>query len=309
MTVMAILQDVDKCMRCNGCVVACKRTWDLRSDTARTTPIQAVSSETRVIIKSQKRVDMGPFIRFSCWHCVDAPCARACPVKDASGKAALSWNSSTGAVAVDPELCDPTACQDRFGQYPCQVNCQRGGYPKIGKPYTGNESVLMNKCILCAGRAGSDDDVAGSGLPPLQTRQVKAVDGKFYSPLYPTVEVPGLAHEPACVSSCPAKAMMWDSRANIAAYVQNPANGYVFADGTVNVIGGDSIFWVSRKTLLAPPKADPFIEDHVAPMVSGMLTGSLAKAVVLPTLVVGGLMAISSRRAKNEADAVTGGEV
>ena len=297
MTVMAILQDVDKCMRCNGCVVACKREWGLRAESA--TAISTVSYETRVIIKSQKRVDMGPFVRFSCWHCTDAPSARACPIKDANGKAALSWNPSTGAVAVDPNLCDPAACKDRFGQYPCQVNCQRGGYPKIGKPYVGNESTLMNKCILCAGRAGSDADVAGSGLPPLQTRAT--ADEILASP--------GRAHEPACVSTCPAKAMIWDTRANIAKYVQDPANGYVFADRTVNVIGGDSMFWVSRKTLLAPPKADPFIEDHVAPMVGGMLTGSLAKAVVLPTLVVGGLMAISSRRAKNEAHAVTGGEV
>lgn len=306
MTVMAILQDVDKCMRCNGCVVACKREWNLRAETI---GVHNVAYDQRVAIKSQKRVDMGPFVRFSCWHCIDAPCARACPVKDANGKAALTWNPDTGAVAVDPKLCDPTKCIDRFNQYPCQVNCQRGGYPKIGVPYAGNTATLMNKCILCAGRAGSDADVAGSGMAPLQTRQVKAADGKFYSPLYPTVEVDGLAHEPACVSTCPAKAMKWDSRANIAKYVQDPANGYVFSDGTVNVIGGDSMFWVSRKTLLAPPKADPFIEDHVAPMVGGLLTGSLAKAVVLPTLVVGGLMAISSRRAKNEADAVTGGEV
>ena len=70
-----------------------------------------------------------------------------------------------------------------------------------------------------------------------------------------------------------------------------------------------SMMWASAKTLLAPPKADPFIEDHVSPMVGGLLTGAFTKAVVLPTLVVGGLMAISSRRTKNEVEAVTGGEV
>jgi len=298
MTVMAILQDVDKCIRCNGCVVACKREWNLRAETI---GVHNVSYDQRVSIKSQKRVDMGPFIRFSCWHCTDAPCARACPIKDANGKAALSWNPSTGAVAVDPNICDPVACssKDRFGQYPCQVNCQRGGYPKIGKPYVGNESEFMNKCILCAGRAGATADLNPAAGAPLQTRATTAE----------IAASPGRAHEPACVSTCPAKAMKWDTRANIVAYINDPANHFTFTDGTVNVIGGDSMFWVSAKTLLAPPKADPFIEDHVAPMVGNMLTGSLAKAVVLPTLVVGGLMAISSRRAKNEADAVTGGEV
>jgi len=295
---MAILQDVDKCMRCNGCVVACKREWNLRAETI---GVHNVAYDQRMAIKSQKRVDMGPFMRYSCWHCVDAPCARACPVKDASGKFALTWNSSTGAVAVDPNICDPAKCQDKYGQYPCQVNCQRGGYPKIGKPYMGNESTLMNKCILCAGRAGATADLNPAAGSPLQTRAT--ADEIAASP--------GRAHEPACVSTCPAKAMKWDTRDNILAYVNDPANGYKFADGNVNVIGmTGSMMWASAKTLLAPPKADPFIEDHVAPMASGMLTGSLAKAVVLPTLVVGGLMAISARRAKNEVEAVkTGGEV
>lgn len=297
MTVMAILQDVDKCMRCNGCVVACKREWNLRAETI---GVHNVAYDQRLAIKSQKRVDMGPFMRFSCWHCVDAPCARACPIKNSAGKFALTWNSTTGAVAVDPQICDPTACKDKFGQYPCQVNCQRGGYPKIGKPYLGNESQFMNKCILCAGRAGADADLVAAAGSPLQTRAT--ADEITASP--------GRAHEPACVSTCPAKAMKWDTRDNILAYVNDPANGYKFADGNVNVIGmTGSMMWASAKTLLAPPKADPFIEDHVSPMVGGMLTGTFTKAVVLPTLVVGGLMAISARRAKNEVEAVTGGEV
>ena len=296
MTVMAILHDVDKCMRCNGCVVACKREWNLRAETI---GVHNVSYDQRLTLKSQKRVDMGPFVRFSCWHCKDAPCARACPVKNAAGKYALSWNRDTGAVALDRKICDPSLCQDALGQYPCQVKCQRGGYPKLGgKPYNGDESVTMNKCILCAGRAG---DVLDSTVgAPLQTRATQDE----------IAASPGRAHEPACVSTCPAKAMKWDSRDNILAYVLDPANGYVWADGTTNVLGTTgSMMWASRKTLLAPPKADPFIEDHVAPMIGGALTGSLAKAAILPTLVVGGLMAISSRRAKNESDALTGGEV
>lgn len=298
MTVMAILHDVDKCMRCNGCVVACKREWNLRAETI---GVHNVSYDQRLTLKSQKRVDMGPFVRFSCWHCKDAPCARACPVKNAAGKYALSWNRDTGAVAVDRAICDPSLCQDAFGQYPCQVKCQRGGYPKLGgKPYNGDDSVTMNKCILCAGRAGAEADLVPAAGAPLQTR---ATDAEIAAS-------PGRAHEPACVSTCPAKAMRWDTRENILAYVLDPANGYVWANGTTNVLGTTgSMMWASRKTLLAPPKADPFIEDHVAPMIGGALTGSLAKAAILPTLVVGGLMAISSRRAKNESDALTGGEV
>jgi hypothetical protein len=66
------------------------------------------------------------------------------------------------------------------------------------------------------------------------------------------------------------------------------------------------MYWASRKVLLAPPKADPFIEDHVLPMASSMMPGA---RLVLPTLVIGGLAALSARRSSNEKAALTSGEV
>lgn len=287
MTVMAIMQDVDKCMRCNGCVIACKREWNLRAETI---GVHTVSYDQRVAIKSQKRVDMGPFVRFACWHCPDPPCAKGCPLNAITKQA-------TGAVSVDETLCNPNVCKNRFGQYPCAVECQRGGYPKIGKPHLGNEALLMNKCVLCNGRAGADGVVdPNTALPTRATSAEIAL-------------VPERAHEPACVSTCPAKAMKWDSRDNILAYLNDPANGYTLSDGTKNWLGNGSMFWASSKVLLVPPKADPFIEDHVAPVAESLLTGPIAKAALLPTLVIGGLMALSARRSRNEEESLTGGEV
>ncbi len=289
MTVMAILQDVDKCMRCNGCVVACKREWNLRTELPGT---RVVSSETRMIIKSQKRADMGPFERFSCWHCPQPPCAAACP------RGAIT-KTATGAVTINTDptdtahSCNPNLCKNAFGQYPCQVQCQRGGYPKIGKPYVGNESLFSNKCILCAGRAGADADMDPKAGSPLQTRATQAE----------ITASPGRAHEPACVSSCPAKAMKWDSRDNIIAYLQDSTNGYT------SIIGNGSMFWASKRGILVPPKADPFVEDHVTPMAGGLLSSPLSRAAVLPTIVVGGLMALSARRARMESEPMTEGEV
>jgi hypothetical protein len=113
--------------------------------------------------------------------------------------------------------------------------------------------------------------------------------------------VPELAHEPACVSSCPAKAMKWDSKANILAYLNDAANGYTLANGTQNWIGNGAIYWASRKTMLVPPKADPFIEDHITPMVSSMVSGS--GKLMIPALLLGGFAVVSMRRAKLEAQA------
>jgi Fe-S-cluster-containing dehydrogenase component len=289
--VMAVFQDLDKCIRCNGCVIACKREWNLKAETIGS---HNVAYDQRLAIKSQKRVDMGPFLRFTCWHCPDPPCAKACPLGAISKK-------PNGAVAVDNAICNPLVCKNRFGQYPCTIECQRGGYPKVGVPYQGTTALKMNKCTLCSGRAGADADVdMNIALPTRATSAEIAA-------------VPGKAHEPACVSTCPAKAMMWDTRANILAFLNDPANGYILgpdsaAPGTTNWFGNGSMFWGSRKGLFAPPKADPFIEDHISPMTQSMLTGGIAKAALLPTLVVGGLMALSVRRARNE-QAATGEEV
>jgi len=284
MTVMAVFQDVDKCMLCSGCVVACKREWKMKNfaDIADVRPQRSVvNPRQRLAIKSQKRVDMGPFIRFTCWHCPDPPCAKRCPQKAIKKEA-------TGAVSVDNALCDPSACVTPSGAYPCADSCQRGGYPKVGVayesgPYAG--LAKMNKCTLCHGRAGADSAVGADALPTRAT-------------LAEIAATPERAHEPACVSSCPAKAMRWDSRDNILNYLNNPANGFIFgagsvAPGTKNWMGNGSLFWGSRKTLLAPAKADPFIEDHVAPMTSSLLSGT---KMILPTLFVGGLAALSARR-------------
>lgn len=285
MTEMAIFQDVDKCMRCNGCVVACKREWDMKSETI---GVMKVAYDQRLAIKSQKRVDMGPFMRFTCWHCPDPPCAGACPFD-------AIVQRSNGAVDVIESKCRPDLCV-RNGQYPCVVNCQRGGYPKVGTGRFSQELPKANKCTLCAGRAGSDEDIAEAAIPgvtrpPLQTLASAAeVDAN-----------PGLAHMPACVSTCPAKAMKWDTKANMIAWMNDPANGYVWANGTRNWLGNGSMFWGSKKVLLAPAKADPLIEDHLAPLAGDLTSGTLK--VALPTLVIGGLVALSARRARMEEEA------
>lgn len=271
--VMAILQDVDKCVRCNGCYIGCKRTWKMKAADFGTRGVHRVAAHQRVVIKSQKKIDMGPFQRYSCWHCENPPCAGRCPFKAIKKEA-------NGAVSVDFTKCNPNACQKQ-----CVTDCQRGGYPKVGTGnYAGDFKAF--KCTLCFGRAGAEGD-----LPTTATAaEITAVPEK--------------AHQPTCVYTCPAKAMKWDTRANIiaeltamkAAAPTDPITGRKL----FYAIGDGSMFWVSSKYILTPPKADPFIEDHIAPMVSGLLSSPLAKAAVVPTLVVGGLMAISARRAENE---------
>ncbi|MGB4593828.1 MAG: 4Fe-4S dicluster domain-containing protein [Coriobacteriia bacterium] len=272
MAVMAILQDVDKCMRCNGCVVSCKRTWKMK---ALNPGIHKTAPDQRVIIKSLKRVDMGPFMRYSCWHCVNPPCAAHCPFKAIK-------KMPNGAVWVDHSLCNPGGTNSVGVKctYQCTIDCSRGGYPKVGAGsdlYSGSRS---NKCTLCYGRAGAGEDLVASMGTPLPT---KATDAEV-------VAVPQKAHQPSCVFTCPAKAMNWDTVTNIRAYINDAANGFISA------YGDGSMYWASRKFLLIAPKADPFVEDHLTPLVSNLVSGPFAKAALVPTLLAGGLMAVIARR-------------
>ena len=274
--VMAILQDSDKCMRCNGCVVSCKRTWKMkvpREEFGRT----KTSPGRRLVIKSQKRVDMGPFMRYSCWHCQNPPCVKRCPFKAITKK-------PNGAVQIDYNLCNPGGVNAAGVQCvrQCQIDCGRGGYPKIGE---GSDIVAAPrawKCTLCYGRAGSGLVADGGSLDPTIGSPLPSKDYH--------VDVPETEHQPSCVYTCPANAMKWDTRDNIRAYINNPANGYISAQGD------GSVYWASRKNLLIAPKADPFVEDHVTPLISSVMSSPFAKAALVPAALGAGLFAVIARR-------------
>jgi Fe-S-cluster-containing dehydrogenase component len=307
---MAILQEVDKCIRCNGCVISCKRTWHMKGIVPTDDlPHNKLAANQRVVIKSQKRVDMGPFVRFSCWHCEDAPCQGRCPHK------AITKDPDSGAVWIDPNKCEPGVANAAGVTcvHQCKIDCQRGGVPMIDIGSDLFETEKAWKCTLCKGYTGAvTSPYVGAGLGgDLPSKSPVTVVGEaslHYSPLYPgdAVNIPELAHQPSCVYTCPAKAMVYDTRANIIRYLNanytSSANSSRFGDG--------SMFWASHKFVIAPPKADPFMEDHVAPMLSGLLSSPFAKAALAPTLVVGGLLALAARRAKIEEESlIASGEV
>lgn len=280
---MVVFQDVDKCMRCNGCVIGCKREWKMK---ALNPGVHKTAPDQRLIIKSQKRLDMGAFLRFSCWHCPDPPCVKRCPF------GALT-KQANGAVSIDPTLCDPDGFNPANGKTctrQCVTDCQKGGYPKIGVGSDLFASAKAYKCTLCYGRAGADDQLDAAYGEPLPTRASSA----------DIVAVPEKAHETACVYTCPAKAMKWDTKANIISHIQS--------GGYISYQGEGSMFWASKKYLLAAPKADPFVEDHITPMLSSMLSSSVSKAAVVPTLVAGGILAVIMRRIALGEEADLNGE-
>ena len=288
MTTMAIFQDLDQCVRCNGCVLSCKRTWQMKANDKADWGLKKVNPRTRIMIKSQKRVDNGPFTRFSCWHCPDPPCVKRCPF-DALAK------QDNGAVSIDPDLCNPGGTNDRGVTCveQCRLDCNRAGYPKVGDGSDLFATAKSWKCTMCWGRAGSDDDIAAAEAQRGAAWGFALPNNKNNVTDPETDWIPEKDHEPSCVYTCPAKAMKWDTRDNIRTYINDPANGYLSAQGD------GSVYWASKTSLVVQPKADPYIEDHITPMVSNLLTGPFAKAVLVPTIFAGGLLAVIARRQQN----------
>lgn len=146
MSGVGVLVYVDKCIGCRACQVACQ-TWNGR-EADRTEFSPTFTSPKDLTARSWKVVKfyeheyegvvLGSKIKkaaltavpYNCLHCVDAPCARACPAN------AISV-SPEGAVVIDQSKC--IGCQ--FCASACPYNVPRFG--EDGKAY---------KCTFCVDR-------------------------------------------------------------------------------------------------------------------------------------------------------------
>ncbi len=242
MAEMAILQEIDKCMKCRGCQVACQRVQGLTLPVGKAEKVEA---DDPMVVKCQSANDAPPYVRYSCWHCSNPPCVPACPL------GAMKVDAATGGVYVDKTKCVPASCKQQ-----CATNCRKGGYPKIG---TNTPGTFAYKCNLCYDQPGG----------------------------------------PACVSTCPAKALTYDTLANIRAKVAADFSGI----GDV-WIGEGHMFWARKSpgggvvATFTPPTTDPYIEDHISPMFDKVLRSPAAAGLAAPVLLLGGLFALYQRKIK-----------
>lgn len=118
-----IYVDIDKCIECYACEVACKQEHSL-----------SVGPRLIRVVKVERLAD-GRVERVSapmaCAHCGDAPCIDACPTK------ALRRKEKTGAVEVNQERC--------IGCRMCVIACP------FGAPQFESKGKMV-KCDLCPDR-------------------------------------------------------------------------------------------------------------------------------------------------------------
>jgi formate dehydrogenase iron-sulfur subunit len=279
---VAILHDIDKCVRCRGCVVACKKrsnmtpktTAQYRSYGASSTAGSTVSAQELMVVKSQAYFDMGPMVRYSCWHCYTPTCLDACPYSNAldpanSAIVKLAADSPAhGAVVTKYDKCTPDqgTCTRQ-----CVSACRAGGYPKIQDPVGGASGFSnfypsakkMMKCDMCFDRVEA---------------------GKT----------------PWCVQTCPADALKFDTLDNITAYMDQQK----YASSTLGMRG--QVIWASRQNYFVKPKADPYVEDHMSQVVDKLMNGPFARLAIAPVGLALGLYALQKRKEAQVEEAPVG---
>ncbi|MCD8352372.1 MAG: 4Fe-4S dicluster domain-containing protein [Planctomycetaceae bacterium] len=121
-----IILNLDKCVGCGACVVACQDQNDLY-------PEQGLPALRRIYQIEENRADDGDITYASagCRHCEDSPCFVGCPT------GAIYRDDVTHAVRIDRDRC--------IGCHSCALACP------FGVPRYDADDHLY-KCDLCSDR-------------------------------------------------------------------------------------------------------------------------------------------------------------
>ena len=136
---LGLLIDMDMCVGCHACAVACK-SWNTGGTTGPLTDYDAYGSEpSGVWFNRIRHYEIGDYphnktvnVPMSCLHCEDADCVTVCPT-------GASWKRpEDGIVLVDQDRC--------MGCNLCAWACPYGARE------LDHESGTMKKCTLCIDR-------------------------------------------------------------------------------------------------------------------------------------------------------------
>ena len=124
MVQLSLMHDVNLCVGCQACEVACKQEHDLPAGPRWIRVLQVGPKEAGGNLVTK-------FIAMRCMHCGRPVCAEACPVDAIS-------RDVTGRVLIQADLC--IGCKE------CAVACPRGA------PQMNPQTNIMEICTLCVHR-------------------------------------------------------------------------------------------------------------------------------------------------------------
>jgi formate dehydrogenase iron-sulfur subunit len=134
----AILTDVTKCIGCEECVLACKKTNRIGLDDAPWKWQDGPGTLSATRWTTLLRTPEGRFVREQCRHCLEPACVEACPVK-------ALHQTPEGVVAYDPTIC--LGC--RYCILACPFRATRFEY--------GSSSPRVSKCVMCYDKVKSGE--------------------------------------------------------------------------------------------------------------------------------------------------------
>ncbi|EMA09062.1 formate dehydrogenase iron-sulfur subunit [Haloarcula vallismortis] len=194
-----IFPDVEACIDCGGCVVSCKRTWDVPRDEQRisiATMLEGQEAASGLNASSGQAIGQGESpgetaVPMQCYHCENAPCVSVCPTDSLISK-------ENGFVRVRDDLC--IGCQY------CLSACPFGA-PQFPDEDSGVANLVgsggnMDKCTMCEER----QDV-GKG--------------------------------PACAEECATDAILVGTPEQISDELDNRDSGTFFNDVAMDIIFGE----------------------------------------------------------------------
>ena len=135
---LALMIDLERCIGCKSCEVACKQEHGLGPGEYR----------NRVLWLGDPAGPALDFLTVACQHCERPACLRACPVNPK----AITKDPATGVVTVDESRC--TGCGE------CVIACPYGA---MGYDAEDHHSV---KCDLCADRRAAGQTSACASVCP-----------------------------------------------------------------------------------------------------------------------------------------------
>ncbi len=142
MSQLAIITDLNRCVGCQACTVACKTVNDV--------PIGSYWNRMLRVGPNPKPNGSGQFpdvemyfIPKQCQHCVNPPCVQVCPV-------GATYKLDNGIVKIDTDVC--IGCQSCVGACP------------YGIRYLDMDMGAVQKCTMC------EEKVARGELPQCVTQ-------------------------------------------------------------------------------------------------------------------------------------------
>ncbi len=159
---LSIMVDLDRCIGCKTCIVACRNANDL-------TDHEAMPGQMPHYIRVES-TRKGVFPKLSlisrvipCQHCKNAACIKACKSE------AISKDPNTGIVHIDPEKCNGSkACIEACPYDVIQFDELNGYAHKCdlcsARIATGGKPVCVESCITDALSFGEKDLLKQSAL-------------------------------------------------------------------------------------------------------------------------------------------------